>query len=177
MHTTDQPPVAGRPSKYLDDHDVHAVTALPRLATMDGMFPDKAAAFIREVIRANLDVQTDVTGPRSFQGVVEWEFWIGWDDGNTLTRYLVMPALSRQSAVFVAVASQSLPHMPGGRRPEVPPFEPVPKGDAGLPVDGQRLGWAGPLRAELGGYETRQWGHGWIGFFVDLADESPWVGR
>ncbi|GID26891.1 hypothetical protein [Paractinoplanes brasiliensis] len=95
------------------------------------MFPQKATAFIHDVIRANLDLQADVSGPRSFRGVVEWESWIGWDGGNTLTRYLAMPTRSPRPTVWVAVASQSLPHMPDGRRPEVSRFEPVPEGDAG----------------------------------------------
>ncbi|MGX7672362.1 hypothetical protein [Plantactinospora sp. DSM 117369] len=152
------------------------------------MLPERAASFLRNVIREMFEAQSDRTGPRAFDGVFEWQFMIGWDDGEQLTRLVVTASQSVWSdsfgakvrpVVFVAVGSDAQPHPPHGRRPTVPRFEDRPADVDGVPVDELPAtptgSWARALIGRLGGAGARQWEHGWISFTVTLPDEPPWV--
>lgn len=54
--------------------------------------PDKAAAFLTTMIRAMFESQTDASGPREFEGTIEWEITEGRDDGYGLWRIVGLPA-------------------------------------------------------------------------------------
>jgi hypothetical protein len=152
------------------------------------VLPEKAASFLQNMIREMFEAQSDRTGPREFDGVVEWEVFVGWDDGYQLTRITLMaaPAVWADSfgawarpVVFIAVGSDAQPHPPYGTRPTVPRFPDRPEDSAGIPLDELPTtpagGWARALIAHLGGQDARQWEHGWISFTVTLPDEPPWV--
>ncbi|MDW5324991.1 hypothetical protein [Plantactinospora sp. KLBMP9567] len=152
------------------------------------MLPDRAASFLQNVIREMFEAQSDRTGPREFDGVVEWQLRIGWDDGEQLTRLVLtasQPVWSDsvgarvRPVVFVAVGSDAQPHPPYGRRPTVSRFQDRPADIPGVPLDELPAtpagGWARALIGRLGGAGARQWEDGWIGFTVTLPDEPPWI--
>jgi hypothetical protein len=152
------------------------------------VLPDKAASFLQSVIREMFEAQSDRTGPREFDGIVEWQLMISWDDGHQLTRLTLTaaPAVWSDSfgakvrpVVFVAVGSDARPHPARGTHPTVPRFQDRPADIAGVPLDELPAtpsgGWARALIARLGGEDACQWEHGWISFTVTLPDEPPWV--
>lgn len=152
------------------------------------VLPEKAASFLQNVIREMFEAQADRTGPRNFDGVMEWETWIGWDDGYQLTRLALTsaPAIWSESfgamvrpVVLVAVASDAQPHPPYGTRPTVPRFPGRPADDASTPLAELPAtptgAWVRALMARMDGKDARPLSHGWIGFTVTLPDEAPWV--
>jgi hypothetical protein len=152
------------------------------------VLPEKAASFLQNVIREMFEAQADRSGAREFDGVMEWETWIGWDDGYQLTRLALAsaPAIWSDSfgamvrpVVLVAVASDVQPHPPYGARPSVPRFPGQPADDAYTSLDelpATPTGvWARALMQRMNGKDARQLGHGWIGFTLTLPDAPPWV--
>jgi len=152
------------------------------------VLPEKAASFLQNVISGMFEAQADRTGPREFDGVMEWATWTGWDDGNQLTRLALTSAPAIWSdgvgamvrpVVLVAVASDAQPHPPYGTRPTVPRFPGGPADAAGAPLAELPAtptgGWVGALMRRMGGKDARALGYGWIGFTVTLPDEPPWV--
>jgi hypothetical protein len=154
---------------------------------IDGLL-DRYAADLHHVIRTRFDAQADGAGPREFGPVGTWEDFIGWDDGYTLNRAVLMtaPAVWSDTArarvrpvVFIAIGSDSQPHFPYGTRPTVPPFVGGPTDPAGIPLDEavhtEAGGWARALMTRLGGEHPLRWPDGWVSFTVTLPDEPPWI--
>lgn len=155
---------------------------------MFGNILDRYVTHLQNLIRTRFEGQSDHTGSREFGPAATYEDFIGWDDGYTLNRAILMtaPAVWSDTAgarvrpvVFVAVGSNSQPHFPYGTDPMVPPFAGGPSDPGSVPLDEAPHTAAGglalALMARLGGENPRRWWNGWVSFTVTLPDEPPWI--